>query len=65
MFHLLNEQLVYCDDNEDLESTVNRNLQIETMFLAWFEANRVYVEGRNLTYSEYPTKFVYSKTERK
>jgi len=65
MFHLPNEKLVYYDDNADLESTVNRNLQIDTMFLAWFEANKVYAKGRNLTYSEYPTKFVYSKSERK
>jgi hypothetical protein len=32
---------------------------IDTMFLAWFTANLEYEEGRNLLYSEFPTKFVY------
>jgi ATP-dependent DNA helicase PIF1 len=29
------------------------------MFLAWFNANLQYEEGRNLLYSEFPTKFVF------
>jgi len=28
------------------------------MFLAWFEANKKFEEGRNLTDAEFPTKFV-------
>lgn len=31
------------------------------MFLAWFEANKREVEGRDLTYGEFPTRFVYYK----
>ncbi|GKV24803.1 hypothetical protein SLEP1_g34370 [Rubroshorea leprosula] len=31
------------------------------MFEAWMEANRKYDDGRNLTYSEFPTKFVYNE----
>jgi len=30
------------------------------MFLAWFEANKRFEEGMNLTYAEFPTKFVSS-----
>jgi len=26
------------------------------MFLAWFEANKIYVEGQNLTYAKFSTK---------
>ncbi|MCI18569.1 ATP-dependent DNA helicase PIF1 [Trifolium medium] len=33
------------------------------MFLAWFDANRMYHGGRDLTYSEFPTRFVYYKDE--
>lgn len=29
------------------------------MFVAWFEANQNFVEGRDLTYSEFPSEFVY------
>lgn len=31
------------------------------MFLAWFEANKREVEGRDLTYAEFLTRFVYYK----
>jgi hypothetical protein len=65
ILHLDNEQTVYYEDDADIESVVDKSLQKDTMFLAWFEANKQYIEGRNLTYSEYPTKFVYSKKDRK
>lgn len=35
------------------------------MFLAWFEANLNHVEGRDLTYAEFPTRFVYDNEQRK
>jgi hypothetical protein len=65
ILHLDNEQTVYYEDDADIESVVDKTLQKDTMFLAWFEANKQYIEGRNLTYSKYPTKFVYSKKDRK
>jgi len=34
------------------------------MFLACFEANKRYEEGRNLTYAEFPTKFVWMSQQR-
>ncbi|XP_024636580.1 uncharacterized protein [Medicago truncatula] len=34
------------------------------MFLAWFEANRQYVGGRNLTYAEFPTRFTFEKNDK-
>jgi len=34
------------------------------MFLGWFDANKKYVDGRNLTYAEFPTKFVWIATQR-
>ena len=34
------------------------------MFLAWFEANKVYEEGKQLTYSEFPSKFVWFAKEK-
>ncbi|CAN6898170.1 unnamed protein product [Brassica oleracea] len=34
------------------------------MFLAWFIANRKYAEARELTYAEFPTKFVWKSGTR-
>ncbi|KEH40062.1 PIF1-like helicase [Medicago truncatula] len=34
------------------------------MFVAWFEANRQYVGGRDLTYAEFPTRFTYEKKDK-
>ncbi|XP_047964804.1 uncharacterized protein LOC125209244 [Salvia hispanica] len=33
----------------------------ESKFLAWMEANKIYSQGRDLTYGEFPTKFVWKK----
>lgn len=35
------------------------------MILAWFEANKTYVEGRDRTYAEFPTKFVYLSQDKR
>ncbi|KAG5035020.1 hypothetical protein JHK87_009930 [Glycine soja] len=35
------------------------------MFIAWFEANKMYEEGKNLTYAKFPTRFVYIKQKRR
>ena len=34
------------------------------MFLAWFEANKIYPLGKNLTYCEYPRFFVWMADRR-
>ncbi|XP_047962051.1 uncharacterized protein LOC125206878 [Salvia hispanica] len=59
-FHLPNEQYVVFEDSEPLERVVNRNTVRESQFLAWMETNKKFVEGRNLTYAEFPTKFVWN-----
>ena len=32
-----------------------------TMFIAWMETNKAVPEGKNLTYAEFPTKFVWKE----
>ncbi|XP_042005913.1 uncharacterized protein LOC121754654 [Salvia splendens] len=59
-FHLPTEQYVVFEDSEPLERVMNRNSARESQFLAWMEANKKYVEGRDLTYAEFPTKFVWN-----
>lgn len=60
MFHLPNQQPIYFKYEEEIDTVVIRKGELKTMFLAWFDANKSYVEGRDLTYSEFPTRFVYS-----
>lgn len=35
-----------------------------TKFLAWFDANTIYSDARNLTYTQFPLKFVWNKQNR-
>ncbi|KAF7835735.1 uncharacterized protein G2W53_010594 [Senna tora] len=63
-FHLPNEQsVVYCDDDPIDEVVDNASLK-QTKFLAWFEANKIYPIARDLTYAQFPTKFVFKTKSR-
>ena len=57
-FHLPDQELVFFDEDEPIESILNKKTVSQSMFLAWFIANRKYAEARELTYAEFPTKFV-------
>lgn len=63
-FHLPNEQTVFFDDDDNIEDVIWKAQHFDTMFLAWFAANRTYTEGRDLTYSEFPSKFVWNAKDR-
>lgn len=65
MFHLPNQQFVYFNDDDEMETVVRRNEDGLTMFLAWFVANINYADGRCLTYSEFPSRFVYHEEDKK
>lgn len=58
-FHLPNEQNIFWKDEDDINLVLERNEGLQTMFLAWFEANKKYEDGRGLTYAEFPSKLVY------
>jgi len=62
-FHLLYEQPIFFKDNEDIDEILNFNEHKRTMFLAWFEANKIYPLGKKLTYCEYPRHFFGWQTE--
>jgi len=57
-FHLPRQQSILFQDDEQVDVVLQKGQTANTMFLAWFEANKIYVEGRNLTYSEFPNVFV-------
>jgi hypothetical protein len=63
-FHLQFQQRLTFNDCSDLESVLIRNRNKNTMFLAWMEANQKYSLGRKLTYTQFPSKFVYDSDDR-
>ncbi|GJW84811.1 ATP-dependent DNA helicase PIF1-like protein [Tanacetum coccineum] len=64
-FHLKGEQSVYFDEGSCIEDIVNNPSVNETMFTEWMEANKLYDEAKELTYVEFPTKFVWKKDIKK
>ncbi|CAJ2653406.1 unnamed protein product [Trifolium pratense] len=64
-FHLENEQSVIFPDDACIEDILNKPYARCTKFIAWMEANKKYPEARQLTYGEFPTRFVWNKDERR
>ncbi|KAH7520856.1 hypothetical protein FEM48_Zijuj08G0190200 [Ziziphus jujuba var. spinosa] len=63
-FYLPNEQNIVFQDTNLIDAIMNRNTMINSMFSAWMDANKKYVEARELTYAEFPTRFVWKSSER-
>ena len=64
-FHLPGEQLVVFKDSEWIDDVVRQSQEKLTMFEAWMEANKSYNEGKELTYAQFPTCFVYNREKHK
>ncbi|XP_058764312.1 uncharacterized protein LOC131637724 [Vicia villosa] len=64
-FHLEGDNSVYYTDYELIDEVLEKPSVKESMFTAWMEANKTYPEARNLTYSNFLTKFVYDKRYRR
>ncbi|XP_061345352.1 uncharacterized protein LOC133291163 [Gastrolobium bilobum] len=58
-FHLPNEKNIIFSDNASISDVKTRAESRLSIFESWTDANKKYPEGRHLTYSEYPTEFVY------
>ncbi|XP_019158425.1 PREDICTED: uncharacterized protein LOC109155147 [Ipomoea nil] len=63
-FHLPDCQSVIFDDDDSIEHVLSRPTVAQSMFTAWFEANKKYPAARLLTYIDMPTKFVWKNTVR-
>ena len=63
-FHLPNQYPIVFQDYESIDNVCNRNDGLASKFLAWFDANVNYEEARDLTYTQFPSKFVYHADER-
>ncbi|CAJ2669278.1 unnamed protein product [Trifolium pratense] len=58
-FHLQEENSITLRDSDQLKAVVAREWIQETMFTEWMRMNSMNQQARKLTYSEFPTKFVW------
>lgn len=63
-FHLPGEQLIYFKGDDEVETVLNQHALDNSMFLAWFELNKVSSIARELTYVDIPTKFTYNHKDK-
>ncbi|XP_061339919.1 uncharacterized protein LOC133286514 [Gastrolobium bilobum] len=60
-FHLPNQKSIVFSDSASIFDVKTRAESRRSMFESWMEANKNFLEGRDLTYAEYPTYFVYKE----
>ncbi|KAI3695310.1 hypothetical protein L1987_78305 [Smallanthus sonchifolius] len=63
-FHLPGQQQVVYGAYDDIDNILNKPYVASSMFLSWMMCNKKYEEARELTYVEFPTKFVYKVPNR-
>ena len=63
-FHIENEQNVTFKDSDYLDNVLERPDITKTMFTEWMKANEMYDTARNLTYCDFPTKWVWHRKQR-
>ncbi|KAF7835632.1 uncharacterized protein G2W53_010491 [Senna tora] len=63
-FHLPNQQGIIFQDDDYIDDVVANATMKQSKFIAWFEANKQYPIARNLTYSQFPTKFAFKHDSR-
>ncbi|XP_035835800.1 uncharacterized protein LOC110888241 [Helianthus annuus] len=58
-FHLPGQQNVVYGADDDIDEVLNKPSVASTMFLSWMKCNEKLPEAHNLTYVEFPSKFVF------
>lgn len=62
-FHLPDQQLVVYNEDDPVDDVLTRLSIGINKFLGWMECNKIYPEARELTYSDFPSKFVWHQKE--
>uniref|UniRef100_A0A0R0E7S8 ATP-dependent DNA helicase n=1 Tax=Glycine max TaxID=3847 RepID=A0A0R0E7S8_SOYBN len=63
-FHLPGQHNVVYEDDDDIDDILSKPSISDSKFLAWMNSNKCFSEGRNLTYSQFVSKFVYNQKTR-
>ncbi|XP_071695626.1 uncharacterized protein [Rutidosis leptorrhynchoides] len=63
-FHLPNEQPVVFEDEADLQDVIENPSVAASQFTSWMERNKTDENARNLTYVEFPQKYVWNSSDR-
>uniref|UniRef100_A0A0R0HCZ1 ATP-dependent DNA helicase n=1 Tax=Glycine max TaxID=3847 RepID=A0A0R0HCZ1_SOYBN len=63
-FHLPGQHIVFYEDDDDIDDILSKPSISDSKFLAWMNNNKCFSEGRNLTYSQFVSKFVYNQKAR-
>lgn len=64
-FHMPGQQQVVYQDASNLDDVLEKPSVGASMFTAWMEINKTDEEARELTYAEFPTKYVFKLEQRK
>ncbi|KAL5134410.1 ATP-dependent DNA helicase pif1 [Glycine soja] len=63
-FHLPGQHSVLYEDHDHIDDVLSRPSISDSKFISWMNTNQNSVEGRNLTYAEFVSKFVYNQKKR-
>ncbi|XP_071704431.1 uncharacterized protein [Rutidosis leptorrhynchoides] len=63
-FHLEGQQQIIFDEDELIDEVLEKPSVNTSMFLEWMNCNTSNQEARELTYVEFPTKFIWNKDNR-
>ncbi|KAL7602055.1 hypothetical protein Lser_V15G21000 [Lactuca serriola] len=58
-FHLPNQQQIVYGEDDDIDDVLDKASVAASKFTSWMECNAINSEARDLTYVEFPTKFVW------
>ncbi|XP_020254383.1 uncharacterized protein LOC109831471 [Asparagus officinalis] len=64
-FHLPDQQSMIFKDSDDLNEIIDNIHAKKSKFISWMEANKLYDESKTLTYSEFPSHFVWLADEKR
>ncbi|KAL3027928.1 hypothetical protein AAZX31_03G084400 [Glycine max] len=63
-FHLPGQHSVLYEDHDDIDDELSKPSISDSKFISWMNTNQNSVEGRNLTYAELVSKFVYNQKKK-
>ncbi|XP_024007711.1 uncharacterized protein LOC112083870 [Eutrema salsugineum] len=63
-FHLPGKQMCIYHEGESVDQVLNKASVGQSQFIAWMEANKEHALAKELTYADFPTKFVWISKQR-